>query len=528
MLKKTLHILYFASLALSVPLATKAQTTPKPASVTVKIDVPENMRQGVFAVDRFATVPPDFKLEVYARVSGARFMAVAPNGDLFVSMPWDGKVKVLRQRTDGSIEDFDYVDGLQRPHDIVFHKIGNTQYVYIAEKNQINRYTYTNGDKRGQNREIVVANLPDESLSELKGNYGHVLKNIALDNNHKLYISIASTCNACVEDTKSNPKRGAIYVYNADGTGGRLFAEGIRNAEGLDFVPGTNNLWVTINQRDNVAYPFNDGTGNYGKVIQEYVNNNPPEGFTLVRDGGNYGWPFCNPDQKQGMNNMGFINDVELNPNNAVDCNAMDRVSKGIQAHSAPLGLLFTQNTKMPQAYRNGALLAFHGSWNRSKATGYKVVYFPWQNGLPGEQIDLVSGFLNSDSTEAYSRPVDIAIDEAGSLFISDDAAHAIYKLTYTGNVTSAKYDALDKAVEVYPVPASKNLTITVSDLKSRNIQFILTNAQSANVLNVTKTIKPGATNKVVIDTDHLAAGVYFLSIVSDDTRIVRRVVINN
>lgn len=523
---RTLLYTLAALLVTSIPVATQAQNTPPAGTVTVKIDVPQHLRTGVFSVDRFATVPPDFKLEVYARVSGARFMAVAPNGDLFVSMPWDGKVKVIRQLADGGIEDFDFVDGLQRPHDIVFHKIGSTQYVYIAEKNQINRYTYTNGDRRGQNRQIVVANLPDESLPELQGSYGHVLKNIALDSNHKLYVSIASTCNACVEDTQSNPKRGAIYQYNADGTGGRLFAEGIRNAEGLDFVPGTNNLWVTLNQRDNIAYPFNDNTGNYGKVVQSYVDNNPPEGITLVRDGGNYGWPFCNPDLRQGMNNMGHINDVQLNPNNTVDCNGMDRISKGIQAHSAPLGLLFTQNTQMPQAYRNGALVALHGSWNRRKATGYKIVYFPWQNGLPGNQVDLVGGFLNSDSTEAYSRPVDIAIDAQGNLFISDDGAHAIYKLTYTGAVTSAKHNALDKAVEVYPVPASKSLSINISDLKSRQVQFILTNAQSANVLDVTKPIKAGAANKLQLDTSRLAAGVYFLSIISEDTRVVRRIVI--
>ncbi|MDX5421346.1 MAG: T9SS type A sorting domain-containing protein, partial [Hymenobacteraceae bacterium] len=428
---------------------------------------------------------------------------------------------------DGSVVDHDFVDGLQRPHDIVFHKIGETQYVYIAEKNQINRYTYSNGDTRGQNREVVVPDLPDESLPELKGSYGHVLKNIALDSNHKLYVSIASTCNACIEDTQSNPKRGAIYQYNADGSGGRLFAEGLRNAEGLDFLPGTNDLWVTVNNRDNIAYPFEDGSGNYGKVIQDYVDDNPPEEFTYVRDGGNYGWPFCNPDPRQGMDNMGHIRDVQLNEDGAVDCSGMDRISKGIQAHSAPLGLLFTQNTKMPQPYRNGALIALHGSWNRSKATGYKVIYFPWQNDKPGEQVDLVGGFLNSDSTEAYSRPVDIAIDPEGSLYISDDKAHVVYKLSYTGPLASARQEELDRAVQVYPVPSAGDLKISVNGWKGREVRFILTNAQSANVLDETRPIHSGE-NKLVLDTKRLANGVYFLSIISGDTRVVRRVVIQN
>ncbi len=477
-------------------------------------------------MDRFASVPANFKLEVYARLRGARFMAVAPNGDLFVSKPDNGYIKVFRlDASGGAPKEHDFATGLQKPHDIVFHKIGDQQYVYIAEKNRIIRYKYSNGDLQGQNMEVVVDNLPDESLSELKGNYGHVLKNIALDSNNKLYVSIASTCNACIEDTQSDPKRGAIYVYDANGSNGRLFAEGLRNAEGLDFVPGTNDLWVTVNNRDNVAYPFKDDTGNYGKVVQSYVDNNPPEEFTLVRDGGNYGWPFCNPDPRQGMDNMPFLNDVQLNPNGSVDCSGMDRISKGIQAHSAPLGFMFTQDTKMPEPYRNGALIALHGSWNRSKATGYKIIYFPWQGNKPGEQIDLVGGFLNSDSTEAYARPVDVAVDQEGNLFISDDAAHAIYKLTYTGPLASAEKEELERAVQVYPNPSRGNLKLKINGLKHPEARFILTNAQSANVLDVTRRLHNGEHN-LQLDTDKLAAGVYFLSVIAGDTRVVRRVVL--
>ncbi len=501
-----------------------AQSAPPAASVTVKIDVPDGMRASPFNVDRFATIPPNFDLKVHARVSGARFMAVAPNGDLFVSMPWDGKVRVLRPDASGAVISYDYAEGLQRPHDIVFHEIAGTQYVYIAEKNQINRYKYTAGDLKARDREIVVANLPDETLSELKGTYGHVLKNIALDRNHKLYVSIASTCNACVGDTQSNPKRGAIYIYDANGANGRLFAEGIRNAEGLDFVPGTNNLWVTVNNRDQIAYPFNDNSGLYGQVVQSYVDNNPPEGFTLVRDGGNYGWPFCNSDGRSGLDNMPLINDYQLNRNGGVDCGTMDRFSKGIQAHSAPLGFNFTQGSPLPQAYRNGALVALHGSWNRSKATGYKVIYFPWENGKPGNPIDLVGGFLNSDSTEAYSRPVDVAIGKKGELYISDDAAHVIYKLTYNAPLGS-KNEALEQAIRVYPVPASGKLQVSVNGLTGREARFILTNAQSANVLDVRKSLHTDE-NALTFDTSKLAPGVYFLRITSGDAQVVKRIVL--
>ncbi|QCR21537.1 T9SS type A sorting domain-containing protein [Pontibacter sp. SGAir0037] len=523
-------LLFTLATGAAIPLA-QAQTTPPAATVTVKIDVPESMRAAPFNVDRFATVPKDFSLEVYARVSGVRFMAVAPNGDLFASVPGesDNKIKLIRANENGTVQDFDYATGLQHPHDIVFHQIGDIQYMYVAEKNQISRFVYKEGETRAGAREVIISNLPDESLPELKGNYGHVLKNIAIDSNHKIYVSIASTCNACEADTKSDPKRGAIYQYNADGSNRRLFAEGIRNAEGLAFLPGTNELWVVGNNRDWIPYPHNDNTGRYGQVLQAYVDNNPPEIFTKVRDGGNYGWPFCNPDGSQGMNNMPYNKDYDTNKDGEVDCDEMDRATKGIAAHSAPLGLIFTQGTQMPQLYRNGAIVALHGSWNRDKKTGYKVIYYPWnsQTQTPGDHIDLVGGFLNSDSTVAYARPVDVAVGTDGSLFISDDATKSIYRLTYSGPVASAKNDELERALTIYPVPAEGDLKIALNGLKSKEVRITMTNAQSANVVDETRAISSGE-NNLLVDTSKLANGVYFLSIFSDGARVVRRVVVRN
>ena len=147
-------------------------------------------------------------------------------------------------------------------------------------------------------------------------------------------------------------------------------------------IPGKSAV-VVINNRDNIAYPFHndwngDGSDDYGKVMQTYVDNHPPDEFTRVRDGGNYGWPFCNPnpDSPSGMNDMPFDRDVQQNPDGTrLDCNTADRINKGIQAHSAPLGLTFLQGTNAPAAYRDGAVVPLHGSWNRSPH-GYKVVVF--------------------------------------------------------------------------------------------------------------------------------------------------------
>ena len=377
-------------------------------------------------------VPPDFSIAVYTRIPGARFLAPTPDGNLLVSQPSAGRILLVRPNGTGDPLISDFATGLRSPHDMVFRAISGTTYLYVAESHQINRYVYTAGNLTAQNRQIIITGLPDAG--------GHPLKSIALDANNKLYVSIASSCNACLSDTQSNPVRGSIYQYNADGTGGRLFAQGLRNAEGLDFVPGTNTLWVAVNNRDNIGYPFHndwdgDGTDDYGDVMQSYVDNHPPEEFTSVRDGGNYGWPFCNPnpDTPAGLNNMPFDRDVQLNADGTrLNCDTADRIVKGIQAHSAPLGLTFLHGSAFPAAYRSGAAVGYHGSWNRSQKTGYKVALFPWDDAvqLPGDQVDLVTGWATLSSN--WGRPVDVAVDAAGAMLISDDQANAIYKLVYS------------------------------------------------------------------------------------------------
>jgi glucose/arabinose dehydrogenase len=128
---------------------------------------------------------------------------------------------------------------------------------------------------------------------------------------------------------------------------------------------------------------------------------------------------------------MPFDLDYELNADGHVDCGAMDRIDKGIQAHSAALGLIFLQDSAFPASYRDGAVIALHGSWNRTVRTGYKVLYFPWNASAqtPGAQVELVKGWLDDNTQDVWGRPVDVAVGADGSLFISDDTAGAIYRL---------------------------------------------------------------------------------------------------
>ncbi|RKH00634.1 PQQ-dependent sugar dehydrogenase [Corallococcus carmarthensis] len=329
-----------------------------------------------------------------------------------------------------------WASGLGRPHDIVFHERDGQVWVFLSEKDRVTRSRWTAGETTRGTVETVVTGLPDASLPELHGAYGHELKNLAVDSRHRVYVAIASTCNVCLSDTTSDPLRGAIYRWDWSGGSRELFARGLRNAEGLAWEPGTDTLWVAVNNRDNTPYPFDDGTGQYGKVIPEYVDNHPPEALTSVRQGGHYGWPFCNsnPDTASGLKHMPLDRDYDMNRDGSkADCAALDKTDQGIQAHSAPLGLTFFDNGELNPAWKRGALVAYHGSWNRTERTGYKVTVFPWDLAThqPTGEVDVVTGFKNPDLS-VWGRPVDVALAPGGGFIVSDDFAGALYRIAAT------------------------------------------------------------------------------------------------
>jgi glucose/arabinose dehydrogenase len=441
----TLWALFFAAACggdgggTTAPTSSAGPGMAAPATTMQTLQIPDALADGPFATEKSLNVPAGFGIRLWARVNGARFMALAPNGDVLVSNPGAGQVYLLRDRGDDVPERFEFASGLEHPHDMVFHRIGEITYLYIAESNQVTRSVYTKGDTQIAERETVVADLPNASTPELAGAYNHQLKNIALSSDNKLYVSIASSCNACAEDATSDPVRGAIYQYDADGTNRRLFARGIRNAEGLDFLPGTNQLWASIAGRDEMPYPFEDdfdgdGESDYGKVMQAFVDENPPELFTRIRDGGNYGWPFCNPVSNSAMADLALARDYELNRNGEnLDCSSADRGSRGIRAHSTPLGVSFLHDSMVPASYRRGAVVALRGCWNCSSLrSGFKVIYFPFDEaGNAGPEMDLVSGFvIDPDARTVWGRPVDAIADAKGNILISDDYAGAIYRLS--------------------------------------------------------------------------------------------------
>ncbi|MGC5021214.1 PQQ-dependent sugar dehydrogenase [Micromonospora sp. DT47] len=422
------------------PSATPGPSTPGRAAaggadhlvrVPVQVQVPAGLTAAPYDVPRHLNLPAGWSASVYVRAAKPRFMAPTPAGDLLLSQPSRGTVLLIRKGADGTGQASEFLTGLNRPHDIVFADVAGRIWVFVAEADRVVRYPYGTGDRPGPG-EVVADGLPDTSTAELRGQYAHVLKNIAVRDG-RLYVSIASTCNVCVSDTRSDPQRGAIYTYDAAGRNAdrRLFARGLRNAEGLAFAPDSGDLWAVVNNRDNLPVPDDrdvngDGRGDLGRRVTTYVDDHPPEPFTRVREGGFYGWPFCNPNPDRGVRNMPYDRDYDLNRDGrAADCATATPIDVGIPAHSAPLGLTFTAGTAAPDL---GAVIALHGSWNRSRPTGYKVIHFPWRQG-PGEQRDLATGWLDESTGDAWGRPVDVAIDADGTLLVSDDASGAVIRL---------------------------------------------------------------------------------------------------
>jgi glucose/arabinose dehydrogenase len=215
-----------------------------------------------------------------------------------------------------------------------------------------------------------------------------------------MYVSIGSTCNVCEE---RNADRATVMRFDADGSNGRVFARGLRNAVGLAVNPATGALWVSQHERDNLRPDHQDL---------------PPEEINILQDGGDYGWPYCHSDR---VPNPEF--------NDAARCAGTVPPALKMQAHSAPMMLAFLDRaTNLPVEYRGDALVAFHGSWNRDTPTGAKVVRVRVENGRPVGYEDFVTGWQAADGSR-WGRPVGLVVAADGSVLVGDDAGGAIFRV---------------------------------------------------------------------------------------------------
>lgn len=344
-------------------------------------------------------VPKGFRVNVFAEgnLVYPRWMALAPNGDVFVSDSRANRIVVLRDTDNDGKADKRWVwsDKLDQPFGMAFHR----DWLYVANTDAVVRFNYT----RGQ----TEADSDPERLVELtRGGYNqHWTRNIIFSKDGKrMFLAIGSETNVSVE---TDPRRAAISVYDPDGKNHRIFASGLRNPIGLAWNPVTGELWTAVNERDAIG----------DDLVPDYA--------TSVKEGGFYGWPYAYIGPNEEPRRKG---------------EAPDLVRKTIlpdvlfRSHVAALGIVFYEGDMFPPEYKNDAFVAFHGSWNRSKLSGYKVVRIPFKNGKPAMNAyeEFVSGWLpDENSNEVWGRPVGLLVLPDGSMLITDDGAKKIWRVSY-------------------------------------------------------------------------------------------------
>jgi len=337
------------------------------------------------------TVPPGFAIDVFAsNVGSVRFMALDPAGTLLVSEPSRGRVLALRDRSGSGKADSTQivVEGLDQPHGLAF-KDGA---LYVAETGRVLRLPYDPATMKAGPPTVVVRDLP-------RGG-GHWTRTVVFGADGRMYVSVGSSCNVCRESDK---RRATVMRYNADGSDEQIFASGMRNAVGLAFQPATGVLWATVNERDWRG------------------DDVPPDYVTEVKEGTFHGWPDCMVVRGKVMSDDSFARGGR--------CEAVTPPTVEIQAHSAPIGLAFYTATQFPPEYRGSLFVAYRGSWNRTVPTGYKVVRIPFRDGKPAGVEDFVTGWLEGAS--AWGRPVDLIVGRDGALYLSDQGAGRIYRISH-------------------------------------------------------------------------------------------------
>jgi glucose/arabinose dehydrogenase len=341
------------------------------------------------------TAPAGFRVNVYAKeFKYPRFLAVAPNGDIFLADLGAGQVIVLRdpQHTGSAQQREIFADKLNRPFGIAFHD----DYVYVGNMNAVVRFRY---DKQTSKRLGEV-----EHILDLPSGGSHVTRTVAFSLDGKqLFVSVGSSGNIGVE---KDQRRAAVLVADPDGKNSRIFASGLRNAVGLGIEPVTGAVWVAVNERD------------------ELGDNLPPDYFTCIKDGGFYGWPYS------------YIGD---NVDPRVQPQKPDLVAKAIipdvllGAHVAPLEFAFYTGKQFPEQYRGGAFVAEHGSWNRASRAGYQVAFVGFKDGkASADPAPFLTGFVPDPAAKNVNgRPVGVAVAPDGALLVADDGAGVIYRVSY-------------------------------------------------------------------------------------------------
>ena len=415
----------FAAIGIVIAAVILTMVLPKGASSSIgSVSLPPpyatpsvyNWPQGIPQPDSAKlNVPTGFRVDPYAdHFLLPRYMIQGRSGELLVadSVPKPGgRVSVLITKGEGlkvagrKI----LISGLDLPYGMAFWK----DYLYVAEVESVKRYRY--------DPQSMTAGAGEEVIS-LKGlRDWHWTRTLLFDREgKKLYVAVGSGSNSALGE---DPRRAAINRYNPDGTGHEIYASGVRNPVGLRWYPGTDTLWATVQERDDMG--------------DELV----PDFFTHIQPGGFYGWPYAYIGPHEDPRNAGIRRmrhpllwlETAFSVPELVRGTIVPDVLLG--SHVAPLDAVFYTGKQFPAEYQGGAFVAFHGSVNRAKRVGYSVAFIPFRNGRPtGEMRSFLTGWmLSPDKPEVWGRPVGLLELSDGSLLVSDDGGRKLWRISYEG-----------------------------------------------------------------------------------------------
>jgi glucose/arabinose dehydrogenase len=311
-------------------------------------------------------------------------------------VPSANRITLLRDSDGDGVADFRSVllDGLNSPFGMAL--VGNE--LYVANTDAVLRFPYTTGDTQIKVAGRKLVDLPAGSINH------HWTKNIiASQDASKLYVTVGSNSNVAENGMAAEFERAAIWEVDLKTSQHRIFASGLRNANGLAWEPSSGALWTVVNERDELG----------SDLVPDYM--------TSVREGGFYGWPYSY---------FGQIVDQRVQPPQPSMVAKAIVPDYALGSHTASLGLAFSEGVKLPVTFSKGMFVGQHGSWNRRPHSGYKVVFIPFENGKPnGLPTDVLTGFLSDDS-KAKGRPVGVVIDKQGALLVADDVGNAIWRVT--------------------------------------------------------------------------------------------------
>lgn len=359
--------------------------------VSSRVDFRPTLGPGEEAV---LELPPGFESAVFAEgLDEPRFIAFGLDGVLYVAERGRDRIVSLPDRNgDGRADETRaFAEELWDVHSLAYS--GDAWYAGVPTG--VIRLNDSDGDDRAEVREVVVEGVPDDGQ--------HKTRTVIFLPDGRMVLSVGSSCNVCEED---DPRRATVLVYeDTVGGGEQVFASGLRNAVGLVVHPETGQLWATNNGRDLMG------------------DDIPPDTIHILLEGADYGWPACHAGQV-----------VDPDYGHPGACNGVAEPVVQLQAHSAPLGLVFYSADAFPAEYQGDLFVAMHGSWNRSQPTGYKVVRIPVDDGkVSGKVEDFAGGWLDEETSNASGRPVGLAVGPDGALYVSDDKGGFIYRIRYAG-----------------------------------------------------------------------------------------------